>query len=1203
MAAPYITPKQSFNLNVGQYFSGYISYTATSPFNWDVFGLPDGLSFNESTGEIYGTPLKAETKYSYFVLKDSYGSTAAIVNFYIRKYLYTNFDIKVSPEVGYAKATKYQFLTNAPTSLSSYYLLWNFGDGNTSNETNPVHSYELAGNYIISLYAYTSSSTVSTKIFTLSSSLNVHLLLNESIYFETVPPPTFAGHYSRHPFKVSFTSSDEGPHQIDLGAQFSRAYEMQEPTNKWSYLRPQWRFTDSNGNPIHTLIPNETKLYCNPLGKITNENEGFFVGVSGSAEFYFIEDVYNYDLFAKDEQYTTLIATLRTSGIRSFNDSANADKDLPSFSNSLATVSFPYVSMPRPPDNVKISENGIQYHLNPRWPQAPQPVLVNTNNLLPFPQPFYWDDGENNIKIWDEEKYFCHGLPISGKMSIQLGTTGISSNFIPYATEFKWVDNTGYKTPGYYKGTLFTDTISSLNAVITGNVDVVFYPLSAMYYYPILWISNPEAGMMATAQYIYNEKLSAAVDTPNMNIASVINFDMPIINDDAVDFTKDSMALSGIHGIYNIAAMPFPTFHAWALDSELNSLYRLTTRGHILCAIDLNKIVYDNKLGFWSPDQVSPAHMVLDGQQNIWVTLYDTISTLKFDRWGNFLFAVTPLSSTGYVFPPAPAIDGPWYAQTSYYDYDEPSPYDWNLLNNEANNFIEPTGIDSDSENNVWVTYSYFASGYLVKYDSSGNLIYSHAYPLCSCPQEIVVDNNDDIWVALSNTIWSTRESSLEKRNSTGVLLSSIYPIRGLNHLTLDLNQNPWFTFSYSWIGSVDTKTSQVFTMNLSGSNQTEYASNWFDPNDNTDETALEGIGCDSKGRVYVINSIENQVYIIDNNSKQLLNKFYINPQGFTFYLEDQSSPTVMSAGLWSKSLQAAGDWTGLRWLNKYGKTSLPYFTTDTFKQSVTGQSRYLNFIQHEDYAIFKQNENFDLANQMQSMAFMPSLNESTFLFEKFLGSIYGKYPFKENDIGVTLYEKIANFVSNVSDIDYCNIKQIYDIAQKIGMESEDFKLNYPPDIQRIVNYASINQSRLMGARSLQQDYFTTINNSDVLNRGKLITSLCYIVTAGTKLILKDKSINKYRIIETGTINGCDNYSLSVLAEFLGFTDSNWPSYYEFYEFTFGYDNKQLEGLIDWENPQTTITENLSTSKYWFGEEGFLDIELSYQLYKGLGII
>lgn len=1198
MSTPYITPKQSFNLTVGSYFSAFISHTGTGPLTWFAVSLPSGLTVNVNTGEIAGTPIKSENRSAYIILTNSEGTNASIISFTIKEATYSNLTFGVSPEVGYARATRYQFTTNSQQTLSSYSLLWSFGDGSMSSEINPTHIYELPGNYTISLFAYVSSGVVS-----LSSNLNVNLIINESIYFDVVPPPTFAGHYNRYPFKINFTSSKEGPHYIDLAAQFSRSYQTQEPRNKWSFLRPEWRFLDLDGNPIKTIIPKEDKIYSNALGKINSDGDGLVAGVTGSAEFYFVDDIYNYDLFVEDKPYTTLIATLRTNEIRAFNDSFNADKDLPGFSNSLATVSCPYIFMVRIPDNVRITENGIRDYINPRWPQSQQPILINTNNIIPYPDNYEWNDGSNGIKILNPEYEFCHSIPLSGNLSIKVGTTGFNSNFIPQPTEFKWIDETGYKTPGYYKGTFFTTTASSLNSVITGSVDIEFPALSTQYYNPMLWISNPEAGLMTVAQYIYNPVLSAAMDTPNMNVAVVKTFEMPIINDDEVDFSKDAMALSGIHGICSIAAMQSPTYHAWALDSELNNLYRLTTRGDILCAIDINKVVSDNNLGFWSYDQVSPASVVLDSKQDIWVTLYDTISTLKFDRYGNFLFAITPTSAIGYGFPPAPAIDGNWYSQTSYYEYDENSPYDYNLPNNEANSFIEPTGIDTDTEDNVWVTYSYFASGYLIKYDSSGNLLYSHSYPVCSCPQEIVIDKDDNVWVALSNNIWSTKECSLEKRNSNGVLLSSVYPIIGLNHLTLDTNQNPWFTFSYDWIGSVDNSSGTLFTLNLSGVNKTAYAPDWFDPNINTDETALEGIGCDLKGRIYVINSIENQIYVLDKNTKQILNRFYINPRGFTFYLEDQSSPTIMNSSIWNKSLQATGDWTGLRWVNKYGKAHLPYFTIDTFKETITGQSRYLDFIEHENTTVFKLNEDFDMAKQMQSMAFMPSLNESTNLFENFLGSIYGSYPFKHNDLGVAVYEKIANFVSNTADIDYCNINQIYDMAAKVGMDSEDFRLNFPPDVQRIIDYASINQSRLLGARSLQETSYTTVNNQNVVNRGDLISSLCYRVTAGTPVILKDKSINKYKTIQTAEINGCVVYTLEVLANFIGLSDYNWPSYYEFYEFIPSYDNKQLEGLIDWENPQTTINENLSTSKYWFGAEGFLDTELSYELYKGLGLI
>lgn len=1193
MSFPTIQPSQSFNLILGDYFTNYL--VSSGGGTWSAYGLPSGLEIDPNTGEIFGTPIESGGISSYIVLTNNEGNCGAVVKFSIIDFYKNAFNITISPDIGYADSTKYKFTTNAIQSISAYSLLWNFGDGTVSNSPTPTHSFDLPGKYNISLYAYTSSG-----IKSLSSVLDVHLLINESVYFEIVPPPTFAGHYQRYPFKINFTSSSEGPHIIDLGAQFSRSYESQQPINKWSFLRPEWRFLDVDGNPITEIIPKGTKIYANDLGKITNDGTGFVVGVTGTAEFYFIDDVYNYDLYASGKPYTTIIATLRTSQLRSPSDGYSADHRLTGFSNSLATVSCPYVFLYRPADVLKITENGSRDYINPRWGNAEQPIIINTNFEKPYPQPYYWDDETNDVKIYNPEYNFAHYIPIEGDpVIVNIATTGISSYFVPEPTEFKWIDSTGYKTPGYYKGKFYTNTIESFNAVITAYSLIKYPVLSSQYFNPHLWLSNPEAGLMSTVQYVYNESLSAAVTTPNQNIAQVYNFEMPIVTD--VDFEKDPMALSGFHGIHSIAATHMPAYHAWALDSELNYLYRLTTNGNILCAIDINKIVSDNKLGFLSTDQVSPASIVLDSNQNIWMTLYDTISTLKFDRWGNFLFATTPLSSTGYIFPPIPDMEPPWYAQNSYYDYDESSEYDWNRVNNVDINFIEPTGIDSDTQDNVWVSYSNFASGYLIKYDINGNILYSHAYPLCSCPQQIAIDTNDDVWVALSNNIWDSY-CTLEKRSSTGTLLSSFHPIKGLNYLTLDYEQNIWFTFSYSWIGSINKNTGEIFTTNLSGTNHSVYAADWFDPNDNTDETALEGIACDLQGRVYVVNSIENQIYVLDTKTKKFLNKFYVNPQGFTFYISNQQGETRMLASLWNKSLQASGDWTGLRWFSKYGY-KLPYYTSSTMYVPTTGQSRYLNFVNNPAIDIFKKNENFDLAGQMKSFAFMPSLADSNFLFESFLSSIYGKYPFYHNDVGVTLYEKIANFVSNNRSVDYCNLDQLYSMTKEVGIEGEDFVLKFPPDIKRIVDYATINITRLLGARSLQQTAFKSLNSQGKSNKGDLISSLSYTITAGNPVILKDRSINKYRLIQTGQISGLDTYPLSTLATFIGLVDVNWPSYYEFYTFIPVYDNTQLEGIIDWDSPQTTLNENLSSEKFWLGSEGFIETKLSYELYKGLGLL
>ena len=1492
MSAPSITSGQIFNFVFGQYSSFPIAYTG-NPVTWTAVGLPLGISLDQN-GNVYGTPTVVGNRSSYITATDiNSNSSSSIIKFSVQNSISNISQLLVSPSNnGYANITPFQFTASLASSLSAQYILWNFGDGGISNQQNPSHIYKIPGQYIVTLNVYSTTQNVS-----LSSTINAGLILNESIYYSFVPPPAFAGHLNRYPFTLTFTSSVSGPHYIDLAAQFSRSYETQNPRNKWSFLRPEWRFLDLNGNTITEIIPSETTIYANQFGLITNQANGFFAGVTGTASFYFVDDIYNFDLALNNKSYTTLIATLRTNQIRSLHDSFNADYNLPSFSNSLATASCPYKVLWRNPDNIAIKENGIRDYINPRWPSAIQPIVAYTDYTIPYPDT--WIDGNGASSFWNPYSYaFCHNIPVDSSNAIQLNlvSVGFSATFVPTPTQFQWIDNTGYKTPGYYRGTFTTNVSAANNVSLSANLTYSIPILSAQYVNPTLWISNPEAGMMAAAQYIYSPALSAAFDTPNLNIAQVYPFDMPIITQP--DFTNDPMALSGFHGINAIASLPAPTYHAWALDSEMNSLYRINTMGQILCAIDINGVVAKNNLGFLVNNQVSPLGMTLDSKQNIWMTLYDSISTLKFDSYGNFLFATTPLSAKGNPYGYPPNINLSWYSQNTYFQYyfqhltetisvgnspnsvsvspdgtkvyvanfndsnvsiistssntvtntisvgaqpfsvtvspdgtkvyvsndginsvgvintssntvtnttplysssprsiavspdgtkiyvaasgtnvvivintssntvittiplsDSPrsvamspdgtkvyaatagynsisvistssntvtstipigggsysavvspdgtkvyvadslngvisvvstssntvtntisvgaeprsvavSPdgtkvyvADFNdntvrvistssntvtdtisvgsspksvavspdgtkvyvanfndntvtVINNNNNiadtnntlnnidlNFVEPTGIDTDKNDNVWVSYSNYASGFLVKYNSNGGLLYTYAYPVCSCPQALITDTSNNVWIALSNNMYPSNPCYLEKRDTNGNKLSSFGPFMGLNKLTLDYNQNPWFTFSYSSVGSVEIKTSSIFTTDLSAIANSTPAANWFNPNLNTDETALEGIGCDINGNVFVINSIENRIYVLNSYTKTFVNRFYINPQGFTFYMDDQFQPTKMNVSLWNKSAQADGDWTGLNWYRKYANT-IPQYITNNTNTTITGTSVLLDFVDFQQTDIFKINENFDLADNMHSLAFTEILTESEFLFKKFLGSIYGKYPFKHTDVGVTLYEKTANYVSNISDIDYCNVKEIYNLAEMMDIDLQNFNLNYPQEVQRIMNLASVNLSKLLGARSVEQSAFTKPNSQGKYNMNFTpINSLNYKVTAGIPLVLRNRSLDQYRLVNTGYINCSAMYTLDDFAKYLGFTDPNWPSYYEFHPFIQNYDGTQVAGLIDWNNPQTTINENVSSNNAWFGRGNYIDTQFSYELYNGLGLL
>jgi hypothetical protein len=1136
-----IDQNQFFSLSAGNYYSIIPSFTAIGGItNVYAVNIPEGMSLNNTTGAIYGTPVNQGKSFIYYNVSDSINTASTILNFTIFFSNTAKTNIQVSPQNGYANITNFQFTSYVPASLSAYAYLWNFGDGNTSNVPNPTHFYNLPGTYNVTFDAYTP-----TGVKTLALSVKTDLKLNESLYFEYVPPPTFAGHYNRYPFRINFTSSVKGPHIIDLGAQYSKSYEAQIPSNKWSFLRPEWRFLDLNGNVVNNIYPtNEVEIYCDSQGNLNYTGNGYFVGVSGSYQFYFVDDLYNVDQAITSQPYTTIIATLRTSGIRAFSDSNNLDKNIPGFSNSLASAAIPYIFYWRSPDNLRISENGARDYVNPRWPQAVQNMVITANYKNPIPDP--WPDG-NGISLFNPDGAFARYIPTNNTDVLKLNVTtqGFSANILPQPITFQGVDNTGFKTAGYYKGKFTTNTVSALNATISASLTYHVPTLTAQFFNPILWISNPANTSMTIAQYFYNPALSAAINSPNLNVAHVYNFQVPFI-------TNDLVALTGSQLIKSVAPLPAPSYHAWAVDSELNYIYRISSFGKILCALDLsNEIQKFNLVSepITSFGILSGNDIRIDGNQNFYVSLNHSLSVLKFNNVGHMIGAFTPTKFLPQTNPP------------SQYYPENVAPY-----------------IDIDNQNNLWVTYNNSVTSAIVKYDQKGRKLFSTVPPLN--PKNIIVDSNNNIWIAY---LGSNSNYTLEKRDQYGNIIKSYYPIKNLKYINLDYKQNPWFTFSYSWVGTIDTSTGSVFLLNLSGTNQkfTNLGS-WTDVNQNLNTTALGGIGGDQKGRVFVINSLEDNMYVIDSNSKNILNKFHLNS---------------------NSSAIADGDWTCLNWLNKFASKYTSYYIPNSSYVTLNGISKPLNFLQHQSYDIFKKNENFDIVTQMKSLAFVPSLRDSNVLFDEFFGSILGKYPFNHTDLGLESYEKIANFVSNHKDVDYCNIDQLYDLAASIGLSIEDFRLDYPEAIERIVDYASVNQSRLLGARSLDQVAFKTPNSQGILNRKyKPITSLCYEVSAGQNLVLKDKIQNVYTFVPTDKIYNIIIYPLQALANYINLPQ-DWYNTYEFYEFVPGYDYSEISGIIDWENPNTTINRNLSGVNNWFGSEGFLDAQLSYALYKGLGYI
>lgn len=1019
-------------------------------------------------------------------------------------------------------------------------------------------------------------------------------VFNESIYFEYAPVPTFAGHINRYPFKIVITSSNDKEHIVLLDSLYSKSYKPQKSKSKWSFLRPEVRFLDLSGREISQIKTKDTRLYKDSRG-VLNSVSGIFMGVSGYAEFYFVDDIYNYDLAINGEKYTTIVAILETPDIQYFDNTSQHLLDS-KFSNSRAIAYQPHVFHYRDPDFIKISENGTRDFINPRWQPANQYVVFAFDWNKTYQNLYY--DGNEITPL-----YFNKSIPSNTNLEdvfIIPASNSVKLYFFD-ETKISYKNENRYLTPGYSK-TFFNLTTSNPDLILSATSTFLSPDPFGSYYSPKLWLSNPNAGLMTIAEFNFPNIFNFSQE--NLLKAQIHNFGVPVVY--RPNFRKeenesnDPFAFSGFHSVNSIAVLPPPSYQAWAIDSELNYLYKINTNGSILSAIDLLKLYNENSDLLPPPrvkDQITPCSIVLDRDLNLWISFYDTKYILNLSSNAEFIYLLDLTSHPYNDLDPSKKIDG-GIASSIYLNQriDEGNAssiylnesidsgnairinlfdqklYEANQLSpdidSQSQNFIEPTFLDIDSKNDIWATYSSYASGYLAKFNKNNNLYVSIAYEPFNSPQDLIVDNQDNVWVALSRNAWRSF-GKIEKRDTNGFLLSSFDQLMGVNELALDPDQNLWFTYSYSRVGFINNKTGEVLSFDtLKDTDRSRYAPpNVTLPNVNTDETALEGIACDAKGYLYVVNSVENRIYVYNTKNGNFVEKFYINPQGFVFWNPSFEGETQVEYNEWNKSLQAHGDWIGTKWSNKFyhkfvkpkekylktveGKSTPLQFikipSTLTETQASFLASTFYRYIETNKYEklkvspkqeiveidekfnldLYKINENFDLAAQLKALALTPTLENSEFLFGKFFPSIYGNFPYTHTDLGVYSYEKIANFVLNNSDVDVCEIKSLYSLAQSINESIDDYSLNYPLDMKKVMNILSINMSRLYGSVNKNQNDFNTTGNL-----GRLLLPEDKI-KAGETVILKTTSLNKYELISTGLINGKTEYTINELATFL----------------------------------------------------------------------
>lgn len=266
-------------------------------------------------------------------------------------------------------------------------------------------------------------------------------------------------------------------------------------------------------------------------------------------------------------------------------------------------------------------------------------------------------------------------------------------------------------------------------------------------------------------------------------------------------------------------------------------------------------------------------------------------------------------------------------------------------------------------------------------------------------------------------------------------------------------------------------------------------------------------------------------------------------------------------------------------------------------------------------YDIRKVNEDFDQSAAFQSLALQPVLNDKNNLFKYFLGQIVGDANADPNTLGIEVYEKIANYVSNINDIDYCNIDSLKSLLDSLNVTYEDFNYNFPPSLARLADILSIKHKNLFGQTNQYTQNF---------NKKGYITSDTYGVNLGNKLdistavlditgfiVTYEKFSKKYNIVSTAIPQYTGAYNLSLINNSWGWglilppgvSGVEVAKYYDFYTYKDNVEGSLLQKFIDFDNPNNTLTITNSSYNDFTKSGGIMDNVLMRNILTNLEVI
>lgn len=595
------------------------------------------------------------------------------------------------------------------------------------------------------------------------------------------------------------------------------------------------------------------------------------------------------------------------------------------------------------------------------------------------------------------------------------------------------------------------------------------------------------------------------------------------------NYLKDTMGwpvayhLSGVQGIYCTAVDV--NYNLWGVDEERGHVYKISPNGELVQDIDLNAQLSalilasgdQDAMGYFGVEGSTPWRMDM-GEKSLqpsWICLSPKQSMEIYIGYHSS-YLVTKHDENGNMV-----------------DYDCSNPIAYRGTKEQrsrtssfpafADNANKPCVLAFGEDNDIWATYSSTSVGYeTIGADDGDRVSSADQCRICLYENGIIrhADKSNSINFSFGKNIVDmcvydgTAYVLTMDENDVGELVSVYKTTAGLGstvlvgadekilrpgHLSISNDGKCWFHGFNRSIYCYDTKDRRFYRID-------EDAVQLYELDDKLyvkePFAAIDGMSVDSDGYIWIIDNLAvNNIQRIDTERliDWVTQKTDQNPgcgaesiaaSNRPFALYGAKSRTLRPSGVFTASgidwkqewvaggttsdvpfVLANGDWTGIK---------LELGLNQIVPSSCSAESGNIYLQDHKHFNFRKYNESWDLVDNMKKNILVPKFRDASQTFwDEYAENMVGGVDNSTYPIGRRLFERIANIVPNLHDVEDSTVMGLQSMALAQDVPMDKYDIHFPEAMNRMVDLFSCRHERIWGDRChCDKNYTETLRNS-----------------------------------------------------------------------------------------------------------------------------